>query len=89
MAFFYGFLWPGCFLENNSFVRSAIRFRFIACCLHFGQRRRINQFEIGEETSFLIKESRRLRDLYPKMCVAPMLYNVHSNELFLILDDQI
>ncbi len=54
---------------------------------HFVKYR--DQFEIGEETSFLIKESRRLRDLYPKMPVAPMLYNVHNNELFLILDDQI
>ncbi len=54
---------------------------------HFVKNR--EQYEIGEETSFLIKESRRLRDLYPKLPVVPMLYNVHSNELFLILDDQI
>lgn len=54
---------------------------------HFSKNRDL--FEIGEETSFLIKESMRLRKLYPKLLVAPMLYNVHSNDLFLILDDQI
>lgn len=54
---------------------------------HFVEHR--DTFEIGEETSFLLKESGRLRMLYPKIPVAPMLYNVHNNELFLVLDDQI
>jgi carbonic anhydrase len=54
---------------------------------HFAEHR--DTFEIGEETSFLLKESARLRALYPKIPVAPMFYNVHSNELFLVLDDQI
>lgn len=54
---------------------------------HFNTNKDI--FEIGNEIQFLLQESRRLRDLYPKLPVAPMLYNIHSNQLFLIVDDQI
>lgn len=51
---------------------------------HFSTNR--DMFEIGEETSFLMKESKRLNDLYPKILVVPMLYNVHSNLLYLVQD---
>jgi len=41
-------------------------------------------FEIGNETDFIISESQRLRLRYPKIMVAPMLYNVDDNRLYLI-----
>lgn len=41
-------------------------------------------FEIGNEIDFVISEAKRLRLRYPKITVAPMLYNVEDNRLYLI-----
>jgi carbonic anhydrase len=41
-------------------------------------------FEIGNEVDFVISEVKRLRLRYPKIMVAPMLYKVEDNRLYLI-----
>jgi carbonic anhydrase len=41
-------------------------------------------FEIGNEIDFLLSEAKRLRPLYPKIKIAPMLYKVEDNKLYLI-----
>ena len=41
-------------------------------------------FEIGSETDFILNETKRLRLRYPKILVAPMLYRVEDNRLYLI-----
>lgn len=41
-------------------------------------------FEIGHEVEFVKSEARRLRDRYPKVTVAPMLYNLEDNRLYLV-----
>lgn len=41
-------------------------------------------FEIGNEVEFIQTEVRRLRQRYPKVMVAPMLYNVEDNAIYLI-----
>lgn len=41
-------------------------------------------FEIGNEVDFVISEAKRLRLRYPKITVAPMLYKVEDNRLYLI-----
>jgi carbonic anhydrase len=41
-------------------------------------------FEIGNEIDFVISEAKRLRSRYPKIMVAPMLYKVEDNSLYLI-----
>lgn len=41
-------------------------------------------FEIGNETDFISSETKRLRLRYPKILVAPMLYRVEDNRLYLI-----
>ncbi|MDH4069825.1 MAG: carbonic anhydrase [Ignavibacteria bacterium] len=41
-------------------------------------------FEIGNEIDFILSETKRLRDRYPKVQVAPMLYLVEDNRLYLI-----
>ncbi len=41
-------------------------------------------FEIGNEIDFVLSEAKRLRLRYPKICVAPMLYKVEDNRLYLI-----
>ncbi|MEX2116469.1 MAG: carbonic anhydrase [Bacteroidota bacterium] len=41
-------------------------------------------FEIGNEVDFILSEVKRLRLLYPKVPVAPMLYKVEDNRLYLI-----
>ncbi len=41
-------------------------------------------FEIGNEIDFVISEAKRLRLRYPKITVAPMLYNVDNSKLHLI-----
>ena len=38
-------------------------------------------FEIGNETDFILSEVQRLRRLYPKILVAPLMYNVENNKL--------
>lgn len=41
-------------------------------------------FEIGNEIDFALSEVKRLRDRYPKVLIAPLLYNVDDNLLYCI-----
>jgi carbonic anhydrase len=41
-------------------------------------------FEIGNEIDFVLSEAKRLRLRYPKIVVAPLLYNVNNNKLYQI-----
>jgi carbonic anhydrase len=41
-------------------------------------------FEIGNENDFLLSEAKRLRPLYPRIKIAPMIYKVEDNKLYLI-----
>ncbi|MBK5284690.1 MAG: carbonic anhydrase [Bacteroidia bacterium] len=41
-------------------------------------------FEVGNEADFILSETARLRLRYPKIQVAPMLYLVEDNKLYLI-----
>jgi len=41
-------------------------------------------FEIGNEVDFVLKEVKRLRRRYPKILVAPMIYKVEDNRLYLL-----
>lgn len=41
-------------------------------------------FEIGNEIDFILSETKRLRQRYPKIQIAPMLYLVEDNKLYLI-----
>ena len=47
--------------------------------LHFAP-----MFEIGNEMDFILSEAKRLRLRYPKITIAPMLYLVEDNRLYLI-----
>ncbi len=42
------------------------------------------QHEIGPEDAFILSEARRLRLLYPKVAVAPLLYRVEDNSVSLL-----
>ena len=41
-------------------------------------------FEIGNETDFILSETKRLRLRYPKIQIAPMIYLVEDNRLYLV-----
>ncbi|GJQ19834.1 MAG: carbonic anhydrase [Bacteroidia bacterium] len=41
-------------------------------------------FEIGNEVDFLLGEVKRLRNRYPRVTVAPMLYKVEDNRLYFV-----
>ncbi|HBI22641.1 MAG: carbonic anhydrase [Nitrospirae bacterium RIFCSPLOW2_12_42_9] len=41
-------------------------------------------FEIGNEIDFVLSEANRLRKVYPKILVAPMLYRVEDDLLYLL-----
>lgn len=41
-------------------------------------------FEIGDEVDFVLSEVKRLRLRYPRIQVAPLLYRVEDNRLYLI-----
>jgi carbonic anhydrase len=41
-------------------------------------------FEIGSEIDFTMSEAQRLRLRYPKVTVAPMIYRVEDNRLYLL-----
>jgi carbonic anhydrase len=41
-------------------------------------------FEIGNEIDFVLSEAARLRSRYPKVQVAPLLYRVEDNRLYII-----
>lgn len=42
------------------------------------------KFEIVNEADFILSETRRLRLTYPKVMIAPMMYLVEDNKLYLI-----
>ena len=50
--------------------------------LHFAP-----MFEIGNEVDFVMNEANRLRLRYPGILVAPMIYRVEDNLLYLIGED--
>ncbi len=41
-------------------------------------------FEIGNEVDFILSEAKRLRLRYPKIQIAPLMYLVEDNKLYLI-----
>lgn len=41
-------------------------------------------FEIGNEVDFVMSEAKRLRLRYPKIQVAPLMYRIEDNQLYLI-----
>jgi carbonic anhydrase len=41
-------------------------------------------FEIGNEIDFVSSEAQRLQLRYPKITIAPMLYRIEDNRLYLI-----
>jgi carbonic anhydrase len=41
-------------------------------------------FEIGNETDFVLSETKRLRLRYPKILIAPLMYLVEDNKLYFI-----
>jgi len=41
-------------------------------------------FEIGNETDFILSETKRLRLRYPKIMIAPLFYMVEDNKLYFI-----
>ncbi len=43
-------------------------------------------FEIGNEVDFVVSEAFRLRRKYPRVVVAPMLYKVEDNFLYMVQD---
>lgn len=43
-------------------------------------------FEIGNEIDFLLSEASRLRSRYPRILVAPMLYKIEDNRLYLLTE---
>ena len=47
--------------------------------LHFAP-----MFEIGNEVDFILSETKRLRLRYPKITIAPMIYKVEDNKLYLV-----
>lgn len=44
-------------------------------------------FEIGNEIDFVISEAARLRQKYPKIVVVPMMYNVESNKISIVIEE--
>ena len=44
-------------------------------------------FEIGNETDFILSETKRLRLRYPKILIAPLIYLVDDNKLYFIKED--
>ena len=40
--------------------------------------------EIGNEVDFILQETKRLQTLYPKIMIAPMMYLVEKNMLYLV-----
>jgi carbonic anhydrase len=41
-------------------------------------------FEIGNEVDFVLSEAKRLRLRYPRIQVAPLMYQIEDNQLYLI-----
>ena len=45
-------------------------------------------FEIGNELDFVMAEAKRLRQRYPKIIVAPLMYQLEDNRLYLLTSDK-
>lgn len=43
-------------------------------------------FEIGNEIDFILAEAKRLRLQYPKITVAPLLYRIEDNKIYVIIE---
>ncbi len=43
-------------------------------------------FEIGNEIDFVLSEAKRLRQRYPKVQVAPLLYRIEDNRLYGLIE---
>jgi carbonic anhydrase len=56
-----------------------------AAAAHFDQHAPI--YEIGDEILFTLSEAKRLRLRYPKILIAPMIYRVEDNRLYLLKED--
>jgi carbonic anhydrase len=41
-------------------------------------------FEIGNEIDFVLSEAKRLRARYPKIVIAPLMYRIEDNRLYMI-----
>jgi carbonic anhydrase len=41
-------------------------------------------FEINNEVDFILSETQRLRQRYPKVQIAPMYYKLEDNQLYMI-----
>jgi carbonic anhydrase len=46
-------------------------------------------FEIGNEVDFMLSEAKRLRERYPRIQIAPMIYLIEDNRLYLIKEDAV
>lgn len=44
-------------------------------------------FEIGNETDFILSETKRLRLFYPNVVIAPMFYLVDDNKLYFVKEE--
>lgn len=44
-------------------------------------------FEIEDEVEFVLGEAKRLRDFYPKVLVAPLIYRVEDGLLYLVKEE--
>ena len=44
-------------------------------------------FEIGNEVDFILMQAKHLRSKYPRITIAPMLYKVEDNRLYLLRED--
>lgn len=44
-------------------------------------------FEIGNEVDFVLSESKRLKQKYPKIEIAPFIYKIEDNQLYWVQDD--
>lgn len=45
-------------------------------------------FEIGNESAFILSETKRLRLMYPRIMIAPLFYLVEDNKLYFIEESQ-
>jgi carbonic anhydrase len=45
-------------------------------------------FEIGNELDFVLSETRRIRTRYAGVVIAPMMYRVEDNRLYLVREDE-
>lgn len=62
-------------VARGGWTRQAAEEHFLICA---------PMFEIGNAAAFVLSEVARLRLRYPKVTVAPLLYNVDDNRLYLL-----